>query len=139
MRSAAGMLLGLLVTVSAMAREWPTKAPPEAERGKELYIRHCAACHGTRGAGDGPAAAALVQKVPDFTEGFGKRAQDELVKVVLYGKGVMPGFETAFPKEDADRVVKFMAKLGRSGEEAKPEPPEEASQEDDGADGDVGG
>lgn len=42
----------------------PAPAPPERpaeapERGWELYQRHCAACHGPQGLGDGPAAYLL--------------------------------------------------------------------------------
>src|SRR5215510_15612961 len=34
--------------------------------GKALFAQHCAACHGPRGGGDGPAAAALNPKPPDL-------------------------------------------------------------------------
>ena len=35
--------------------------------GEQLYIELCAVCHGTAGAGDGPAAKALAKPVPDLT------------------------------------------------------------------------
>ena len=35
----------------------------------ELYNRHCAACHGTEGDGQGPAAYLLSPKPRDFTSG----------------------------------------------------------------------
>lgn len=35
--------------------------------GEEMYLSYCAACHGTRGKGDGPAAAALKQPPADLT------------------------------------------------------------------------
>lgn len=37
------------------------------ERGKDLYAKHCAGCHGPAGKGDGPAAAAINPKPTDFT------------------------------------------------------------------------
>lgn len=42
---------------------------PEVERasGAELYASYCAACHGTSGRGDGPAAAALRPRPSDLT------------------------------------------------------------------------
>ncbi len=36
-------------------------------KGKDLYTKHCAGCHGPTGKGDGPAAAALTPKPTDFT------------------------------------------------------------------------
>ncbi len=35
--------------------------------GEEMYLSYCAACHGNRGKGDGPAAAALKQPPTDLT------------------------------------------------------------------------
>ncbi len=35
--------------------------------GEEMYLSYCAACHGNRGKGDGPAAAALKQPPSDLT------------------------------------------------------------------------
>ena len=37
------------------------------DSGKDDYDRHCAACHGSRGAGDGPKARFLNVTVPDLT------------------------------------------------------------------------
>jgi mono/diheme cytochrome c family protein len=36
-------------------------------RGPDLYLAHCAACHGPEGKGNGPAAAALKTKPADLT------------------------------------------------------------------------
>jgi DMSO reductase family type II enzyme heme b subunit len=50
------------------------RTPPEpqaarAELGRQLYARHCAACHGERGDGQGVAAAYLFPKPRDFRAG----------------------------------------------------------------------
>ena len=37
------------------------------DSGAVLYHRYCASCHGPTGRGDGPAAAALTPRPPDFT------------------------------------------------------------------------
>jgi copper transport protein len=47
-----------------------TPTRPEAAslaRGRELYQRHCAACHGEAGIGNGPAAASLLPPPADLT------------------------------------------------------------------------
>jgi len=42
--------------------------PMLAEMGSVYYARHCAACHGEQGQGDGPAAPALATAPPDLTQ-----------------------------------------------------------------------
>ncbi|OGS04289.1 MAG: hypothetical protein A3G41_04145 [Elusimicrobia bacterium RIFCSPLOWO2_12_FULL_59_9] len=44
----------------------------EMSLGKDLYIRHCAVCHGEAGQGNGPAATFLFPKPRDFTTGMYK-------------------------------------------------------------------
>lgn len=43
-------------------------APPDAARGAVLYAEQCAACHGTHGNGDGPAASAASIPPTAFTD-----------------------------------------------------------------------
>ncbi len=59
MSSLAG---ALIVAFAAGAAEAPKKTPQLIDQGKASFQRNCAACHGDRGAGDGPAAAALNPK-----------------------------------------------------------------------------
>lgn len=113
--------LAALVLVPALA-EQPTKRPTDEERGKELWERHCTACHGPGNRGDGPATEALVVDVPDLR---GKvRTDDATIKLLLRGRGAMPGYETSFDKNDARRVLKYMAKV--HGIQAKPPPADPA-------------
>lgn len=42
--------------------------PPDLAKGRALYARACASCHGAEGAGDGPAAAGLEPAPSDFTD-----------------------------------------------------------------------
>jgi mono/diheme cytochrome c family protein len=63
--------VGLLVAVGCGATQ--VAAPeiglgtvPPTER-RDLYVRLCAACHGSDGRGDGPCADALTVRPPDLT------------------------------------------------------------------------
>ncbi|CAG1066443.1 partial cytochrome c6, partial [uncultured bacterium] len=47
-------------------------AAADVEKGKDLYQRLCAFCHGMEGAGDGPAAQYLNPPPRDFTMGLYK-------------------------------------------------------------------
>lgn len=132
------LVAGLLA--SADAREPRTKRPTDEERGKELYDRHCEACHGAWAKGRGPATQALVHPVPDLE---GKvEATEETIGVVLRGRGAMPSYEQTFDRFDAKRVLEHMAKLRQpapgeapqpSATPAPPEPPPPEAVEDDEA------
>jgi hypothetical protein len=55
----------LVFTVIAFfAPIWSQGSPPP---GKQLYLDHCAACHGAGGKGNGPSAPALKTAPPDLT------------------------------------------------------------------------
>ncbi len=126
--------LAALLALSAVApAAQPSKRPTDEVRGKELYVRHCEACHGAQGKGHGPATQALVDPVPDLN---GKvNADDQTIRIVLRGKSAMPGYEQTFDKHDARRVLQHMAKLKASSEpppSTKPGAPPAPAEEGDG-------
>lgn len=53
------------------APDWPSQAAL-IEKGENVYLKDCAACHGDRGNGAGPAAAFLEPRPRDFTTGMYK-------------------------------------------------------------------
>ena len=60
-------VVSLVVTLAAACG--PATAqdfPPDVTRGKAVYERHCLACHGRGGWGDGPDAAALTVPPANF-------------------------------------------------------------------------
>ena len=119
------------ISATALASQ-PTKRLSDADRGKELYNRHCVACHGSSGGGDGPATAQLVFDVPDLTAGV--KLNEDMVNVVLRGRATMPGFENAFDKFDARRALRHMNQLSgaTSSEEEPMEEPEQDSEPEGG-------
>ncbi len=59
----------------------------DSQRGRQIYIDHCAGCHGLTGL---PTMAA----VPAFSRGEGVMKPDqELLALIKRGKNVMPGYE----------------------------------------------
>src|SRR5574341_1368160 len=95
-----GMVIG-----AALAKGDPAK-------GKAVYEVNCAACHGTDGKGDGPAAAALNPKPKDLVDkGFVNTLKDEFLQKVIKGGGqgvglspVMPPFGSALKENDVENV-----------------------------------
>jgi len=97
------LLLALLALPAVAGAGQSTKRPTDEARGEEVYARDCASCHGVEGQGSGPAgldAPALVGVEWD---------QKGTVALILAGKGDMPGFSAVMDKNDARRVLVWLA------------------------------
>ncbi len=113
----------LLFAGTASAKLTPDKLTEEqAIKGKPVYERLCAGCHGMKGKGDGPAAERLRPKPRDFRRAvykytyveFGKRPQDStLYKWVADGlPGTsMPGWKDVLKENEIWNVVAYIKTL----------------------------
>lgn len=63
---AAAALVGLMIAVSAWARQGPLAAAEP--NGGELFATYCASCHGAEGTGNGPLARAMRHAPTNLTE-----------------------------------------------------------------------
>lgn len=116
----------LALSVSAQPRQTP---PAE---GRDLFITHCASCHGTTGRGDGPVSASLRAKPADLTQfaikngGVFPTARVQRIidgrDVVAHGTREMPVWGSAFKrskeglddpavKSRIDAIVRFLESL----------------------------
>ena len=87
------------------------------ERMDLLYAQRCMGCHGQSGEGDGPVAASLPVRVPDFRETVEKKSIPQIRRVIAEGRGIMPAFGPALrPAEITDMVqmVRFLSREGRN-------------------------
>lgn len=68
-KKTAILMLMLVVGLAAAAQKIKKVPAPYTSpaSGKEMYINHCAACHGAEAKGDGPAATALKTAPADLT------------------------------------------------------------------------
>jgi mono/diheme cytochrome c family protein len=93
------------------------------EKGRELYAtKGCSACHGEEGAGDGPAAAALVDASGepiepwDFIRGFYKSGSTEqdLYRTISTGLNGTPmvAYAAATTEEERWQLVDFLRSIG---------------------------
>ena len=58
-----------------------------AAEGKKLYTDYCSSCHGDKGKGDGPAAAALPVKPADHTNGAVMNQLSDEFLITIISKG----------------------------------------------------
>jgi mono/diheme cytochrome c family protein len=94
-------------------------AEGNATKGKGLYDKNCASCHGAGGKGDGVAAASLKPKPKDLADKtFMAGLKDEqLIDVIKKGGAavgkspLMPPYGAALKDQDVQDVVAFIRSL----------------------------
>jgi mono/diheme cytochrome c family protein len=101
----AGALMG--ASVIAAAAEPPARTPELVEKGKASFERNCVACHGEKGEGNGPAAAALDPKPRNLAATqLGPKA---IFKVLATGKkGTAMIAFTHLPEEERWALAYFV-------------------------------
>ena len=83
----------------------PTKA--SIQKGKELYEKKCALCHGVKGDGKGLASEGLNPKPANFGEHHGKMTDGEHFWKITTGRGLMPSYEKELTAEERWQVVNY--------------------------------
>ncbi len=80
----------------------PVKSDGESvQNGKALWSKHCASCHGKKGAGDGSKAAELETEMNDFSmDDVQKQSDGALFYKILEGRKDMPTFKKKIQDEE---------------------------------------
>jgi mono/diheme cytochrome c family protein len=85
----------------------PTKA--SIEKGKEIYEKKCALCHGAKGDGKGPAGTGLSPKPTNFKDSHGEKMTDgEHFWKITTARGPMPPFEKDLTAEERWHVINYI-------------------------------
>jgi DMSO reductase family type II enzyme heme b subunit len=105
-------------TAIEIPREWPASGRESVARGRDLYLKQCATCHGTSGKGDGVQEQRDESGVPirprDFTRGVfkgGSQREQLYARIVLGVPGTpMPASSNLKPEELGD-LINFIQSL----------------------------
>jgi mono/diheme cytochrome c family protein len=83
----AALVGALLAAAWALPQRSPAQEyPADVARGKALYERHCMACHGPRGYGDGPNALLLTISPANFHRpGSFLKSDEALLRMIEHG------------------------------------------------------
>lgn len=111
------MLLALMAVVGG-AQIWAEtegvaeSGKGEAARGKMVYVKHCAGCHGTEGKGDGykilgPDPANLASPSTK------KKSDSALLKTIHDGKPNMPSWRVRLSEQDSRDVLAYVRTLAK--------------------------
>jgi high-affinity iron transporter len=103
------------------ALDLPTK-PVDLAGGEQLYLRHCAACHGARGKGDGPAGKGMRPPPPALGSaavmgGVAPALMYRIVSVGIAGTQ-MPGWADSLSTDERWSIVSWLTRL-RSADSAR--------------------
>ncbi len=113
--------------VHAQSKPWPvpvdaknsknpvTSNPTSLKEGKTLYSSTCTPCHGVKGKGDGPAAAALDPKPADHTSaGMLSETDGSLFYKISEGRKPMPQYKTILTANQRWELVDYIRTLNKS-------------------------
>ncbi|MEK6634560.1 MAG: c-type cytochrome [Nitrospirota bacterium] len=110
--STAVCVSGLLYGGIAQGQPEVTTLRGDVARGKTLFVRNCAGCHGAAGGGDGyrllgPDPANLT--VPSIR----KKSDAELLKTIHDGKPNMPAWKGNLSESQSRDVLAYVRTLGK--------------------------
>ncbi len=103
---------------SAFLRNPIARTAQSIARGRDLFQKDCAICHGAEGKGDGPAAAGLPKRPKDL----GRLAPPPIFPdgVVAYriiqGVRLMPAFGATLSEDEIWDLLNFIRSLRKGGE-----------------------
>ena len=87
-------------------------AGPNVQKGKEIFVQRCVACHGATGHGDGPASGTLNPKPRKFADPeWQKGVTDEYIEKIVKFGGAAVGKSAAMPSNPDLNVPQVVAGL----------------------------
>ena len=117
---AAALFLGAALAQDKPGDEWvaPARAakkknPIEANeaslaKGKAVYVKECASCHGDKGKGDGPAIKDLEKKPEDLSaKKTVEQSDGALFWKITEGRKPMASYEKTLSEEDRWHVINY--------------------------------
>jgi mono/diheme cytochrome c family protein len=101
---------GWIAPEEAKKMKNPVKATKTSiQKGKEIYEKKCALCHGVKGDGKGPAGAGLNPKPTNFKESHGEKMTDgEHFWKMTTGRGGMPSYEKDLTADERWHVINYI-------------------------------
>jgi mono/diheme cytochrome c family protein len=79
---------------------------------KVIYTTYCGPCHGTKGKGDGPAAAGLQKKPADHSsENVQQQTDGALYWMITAGHTPMPSYKATLPDNQRWELVNYIRTL----------------------------
>jgi len=109
--------VGLMLLMIAGVWPWVSSGQVEAKsdtgqlaKGKQVYVKYCAGCHGAEGKGEG--YKILGADPADFTSPSIKKKSDAaLLNTIHEGKSTMPSWKVRLSEQDSRDVLAYIQSL----------------------------
>ncbi len=112
------MLTGVLIAflcapaMKTAAAESNTLDPADVAKGKGIFRKHCAGCHGTEGRGDG--YKILGADPANLTSAAtGSKSDSDLLRTIHEGKGTMPSWKGRLSTQKSRQVLAYIRSLSK--------------------------
>jgi mono/diheme cytochrome c family protein len=97
----------VLVSALALALAAPAAHAADAARGAQIYVQHCASCHGANG-------VSVMPMAPNFARSERMLQPDfQLLMAIKAGKGPMPAYNGILGDRDIYDVIAYLRTLRR--------------------------
>ncbi|MBM3804730.1 MAG: cytochrome c [Acidimicrobiia bacterium] len=111
-------LIGVLSLILFTSASFAQRVEPTAEnigKGETIFKKHCQACHGATGMGDGPAGKRMNPKPYNFRdkEKMAGHTDEQLLKAITKGEGPMPPFERKLRENERWMVLHYIRSLSK--------------------------
>jgi cytochrome c oxidase subunit 2 len=108
------MRIHLQLAAAALAAALTAPAAAADDAGKAAYDRLCASCHGADGKGSPAMATAFGDANLDIANPqIAGKKDEELMKIIVEGKGRMPAAGKSLSPADQQAVVAFVKSLAQ--------------------------
>jgi len=108
------LFVTLLITTPVLTLvplKWTRATKIRSSSGENIFRAKCAVCHGVDGSARTPNGKKL--KVPDLRSDEVQRLlDDELLDIIMNGKGYMPPFEKKVSADKRQQVIIYIRSLG---------------------------
>lgn len=82
---------------------------------KVIYTTYCSPCHGSKGKGDGVAAAGLATKPADHSSDYVQKQSDgALFWMISQGRNPMPSYKTTLTDNQRWELVNYIRTLAKT-------------------------
>ena len=108
-----GFVSGLLFGTVAQGQAESKAKSDDVARGKTLFVRNCAGCHGPEGGGDGYRFLRGPDPVNLTSPATRKKSDAELFKTLHDGKPNMPPWEGRLSEKESRDVLAYVRTLAK--------------------------
>jgi mono/diheme cytochrome c family protein len=122
------LTIAALIGALGLIESAPATPLPQVgqDQGRAIYDRHCAACHGPEGRGDGPLATSLSPRPGNLISAQTSAKSDkDLLKIIANGRPrtAMQGWAARLSDDEQIAVLAYIRSLIKFTNSATPPPP----------------